>query len=98
MVKNAFVSMAGSLAHHATNPETARQLWYNTWPGWTYSSYRGYDLATDDFTAAELLPWTASFTGRLENAEALYDSTSGGLVGLSSKSTKSRNTCSFTGL
>jgi hypothetical protein len=88
VVKNAFVSMAGSLAHHATNPETARQLWYNTWPGWTYSSYRGYDLATDDYTAAELLPWTASFTGRLENAEALYDSSNGGLVGLSLQANK----------
>jgi hypothetical protein len=83
IAKNAFVSMSGSLAHHATNPETARQLWFNTWPGWTYSSYRGYDLATDDQTVAELLPWTASFTGRLETAEALYDSSSAGLVGLS---------------
>jgi hypothetical protein len=83
VARNAFVSMAGATSHWATNAETARQLWFQTWPGWTFGTYRGYDLATDDQTAAELLPWSASFTGRLENAEALYDSPKGGLVGLS---------------
>jgi hypothetical protein len=85
VARNAFVSMAGATCHYATNAETARQLWFQTWPGWTYGTYRGYDLATDDQTAAELLPWSASFTGRLENAEALYDSPKGGLVGLSTQ-------------
>jgi hypothetical protein len=85
VARNAFVSMAGSTCHWATNAETARQLWFQTWPGWTFSSYRGYDLPTDDQTAAELLPWSATFTGRLDQAEALYDSPKGGLVGLSTQ-------------
>ena len=85
IVKNAFVSMSGATAHWATNAETARQLWYNTWPGWTCSAYRGYDLDGDDQTAAELIPWSASFTGRLDEAEALYDNARGGLVGLSTQ-------------
>jgi type IV secretion system protein TrbE len=82
IVKNAFVGMHGAIAHHATNPETARQIWYQTWPGWTYGTYRGFDLGTDDRTAADLLPWSSSFCGRLEIAEALYDSAKGGLVGV----------------
>jgi hypothetical protein len=32
-----------------------------------------------------MLPWSATFTGRLDNAEALYDSPKGGLVGLSTQ-------------
>jgi type IV secretion system protein TrbE len=88
VVKNAFVSMAGSTCHHATNAETARQLFYQTWPGWTYGTYRGYDLPSDDQTVAELIPWSASFTGRLDNAEALYDSAKGGLVGLATEVSK----------
>lgn len=82
IVKNAFLSMCGATSHLATNAETVRNLFYQTWPGWTYGLYRGYDLATDDQTAAELIPWSSGFTGRLEGAEALYDGARGGLVGL----------------
>jgi type IV secretion system protein TrbE len=82
VAKNAFLSMAGAKCYYATNPETARQLWYQTWPGWTYGTYRGYDLMTDDEVVAQLIPWSASFTGRLDGAEALYDSAYGGLVGI----------------
>jgi type IV secretion system protein TrbE len=85
IARNAFSSMAGTTCHYATNAETARQLWFQTWPGWTFGAYRGYDLPTDDHTAAELLPWSATFAGRLDNAEALYDSPKGGLVGLSTQ-------------
>ena len=85
IAKNAFISMAGATAHYCSNAETARQIWFNCWPGWTFSSYRGFDLACDDHTAAELLPWSASFTGRLDGAEALYDSARGGLVGVSTQ-------------
>jgi hypothetical protein len=82
VVRNAFTSMAGAQCHWAVNAETARQLFYQTFPGWTYSSYTGYQISTDDHTAAELLPWSASFTGRLDGAEAFYDSARGGLVGI----------------
>ena len=85
IARNAFSSMAGATCHYATNAETARQLWFQTWPGWTFGAYRGYDLPTDDETAAELLPWSATFTGRLEGAEALYDSPKGGLVGFTTQ-------------
>jgi type IV secretion system protein TrbE len=85
IAKNAFASMAGATCHYATNAETARQLWFQTWPGWTFGTYRGYDLPTDDQTAAELLPWSATFTGRLDCAEALYDGPKGGLVGVSTQ-------------
>jgi type IV secretion system protein TrbE len=85
IAKNAFSSMASAVCHHATNAETARQLFWQTFPGWTYSTYRGFDIATDDRTAGELLPWSSSFTGRLDLAEALYDSPRGGLVGLTTQ-------------
>lgn len=83
LVRNAFAGLAGALCHHATNRETARQLWYQTWPGWTFGAYRGYDQETDDEVAACLVPWSSTFSGRLEDAEAIYDSPRGGLVGVS---------------
>jgi hypothetical protein len=82
IVRTALLNMCGATCHLAQNADTARNLFYQTWPGWTYGTYRGYDLECDDQTAAELIPWSSSFTGRLEGAEALYDSAKGGLVGL----------------
>jgi hypothetical protein len=37
-LKNAFISMGGATIHHATIPESARQLFFQTWPGWTFSA------------------------------------------------------------
>lgn len=82
IARNRFRDMSGSLVHHATMTETSAQLFYNTFPGWTYSTYREWDLLTDDGVAADLLPWSASFTGRLKEGQALYQSPRGSLVGL----------------
>ena len=43
-LRNAFTAMGGAIVHHATIPENARQLFYQTWPGWTYGRYRAFDL------------------------------------------------------
>jgi hypothetical protein len=85
MVRHGFATMGGATCHLATNPATAMQLWFQTWPGWTGSPYRGFDLPADDATVANLLPWTVGFCGRLEGAEALYESPRGSLVGVSTQ-------------
>jgi type IV secretion system protein TrbE len=81
-LKNAFISMGGATVHHATIPENARQLFYQTWPGWTYGTYRAFDLPAEDVYLADLIPWSATFTGHLENAEAIYNGARGNLVGI----------------
>jgi hypothetical protein len=81
-LKNAFVSMGGALIHHATIPENARQLFYQTWPGWTYGVYRAFDISAEDSYLADLIPWSATFTGHLNNAEAIYNGARGNLVGI----------------
>jgi hypothetical protein len=85
MVRHGFATMGGATCHLATNPATAMQLWFQTWPGWTCSPYRGFDLPADDAAVADLLPWTTGFRGRLEGAEALYESPRGSLVGVSTQ-------------
>ncbi|MEY2614708.1 MAG: type secretion system protein TrbE, partial [Verrucomicrobiota bacterium] len=81
-LKNAFISMGGAVVHHATIPENARQLFYQTWPGWTIGSYRAFDLPAEDSYLADLIPWSATFTGHLEGAEAIYNGARGNLVGI----------------
>ena len=81
-LKNAFISMGGAVVHHATMPENARQLFFQTWPGWTYGTYRAFDLPAEDSYLADLIPWSATFTGHLEHAEAIYNGARGNLVGI----------------
>jgi hypothetical protein len=81
-LKNAFISMGGAVIHHATIQENARQLFYQTWPGWTFGSYRVFDLAAEDSYLADMLPWSATFTGHLDGAEAIYNGARGNLVGV----------------
>ena len=81
-LKNAFISMGGAVVHHATVPANARQLFYQTWPGWTFGTYRAFDLPAEDSYLADLIPWSATFTGHLEGAEAIYNGARGNLVGV----------------
>jgi hypothetical protein len=84
-LKNAFISMGGAVVHHATVPENSRQLFYQTWPGWTFGTYRAFDLPAEDSYLADLIPWSATFTGHLEGAEAIYNGARGNLVGIRSR-------------
>jgi hypothetical protein len=81
-LKNACISMGGAIVHHATIPENARRLFYQTWPGWTLGTYRAFDLPAEDAYLADLIPWSATFTGHLEGAEAIYNGSKGNLVGI----------------
>ena len=81
-LKNAFISMGGAVIHHATIPENARQLFFQTWPGWTFGTYRVFDLAAEDSYLADMIPWSATFTGHLDGAEAIYNGARGNLVGV----------------
>ncbi len=81
-LRNAFVAMGGAVVHHAIIPENARQLFYQTWPGWTQGTYREFDLPAEDSYLADLIPWSATFTGHLADAEAIYNGARGNLVGI----------------
>jgi hypothetical protein len=81
-LKNAFISMGGAVIHHAIIPENARQLFFQTWPGWTFGTYRAFDLAAEDSYLADMIPWSATFTGHLDGAEAIYNGARGNLVGV----------------
>ena len=54
-------------------------------PGWTHSSYRHRELYAEDNYLADLLPISATFTGALAQAEAIYDGSHRNLVGVSTQ-------------
>jgi hypothetical protein len=60
----------------------ARHLFSETIPGNLGSTYRGWDIYVENHNLADLLPVSSSFSGHLEEAQALYDSPGQSIVGL----------------
>lgn len=78
----AAISDLGAQYYHASRHSTAKNLFFQTWPGVTWAGYRGYDLETSNFSLAALLPFTSTFTGHLKNAEVIFHGSSRNLVGM----------------
>ncbi len=82
-IRAAVHAMDGAQVQECALPTTARKLFFASWPGWTHSSYRHRELYAEDAYLADMLPTSATFTGQLEEAEAVYDGSHGNLVGVS---------------
>ena len=50
-----------------------------------FGTYRAFDLPAEDSYLADLIPWSATFTGHLEGAEAIYNGARGNLVGIKTR-------------
>jgi hypothetical protein len=84
-VQAAIHAMDGAQYLECSLPTTAQKLFFASWPGWTHSSYRHRELYAEDTFLADMLPFSATFTGALTEAEALYDGSHGNLVGVSTQ-------------
>jgi hypothetical protein len=82
-IQAAIHAMDGAQYFECALPTTAKKLFFASWPGWTHSSYRHRELYAEDNYLADLLPVSATFTGALGRAEAVYDGSHGNLVGVS---------------
>jgi type IV secretory pathway VirB4 component len=82
-VQAAVNAMDGAQSFECALATTAKKLFFSSWPGWTHSSYHHRELYAEDTYLADLLPFSATFVGALDQAEALYDGSHGNLVGVS---------------
>lgn len=81
-IKAAIHDMNGADYYANTQSVAAKKLFFASWPGWTNSSYHFRDTYAEDRYLADLLPFSATFTGHLAEAEALYDGAHGNLAGV----------------
>jgi len=84
-VQAAIQAMDGAQYFESGLPAAAKKLFFATWPGWTQSSYRHRELYAEDAYLADLLPFSSTFVGDLQTAEALYDGSHLNLVGVSTQ-------------
>lgn len=61
---------------------TTKNVWFNSWPGWMWGKYTAQNDSALDSWLADLIPFSSTFTGCLEDAEALYDGPHRNLIGV----------------
>jgi type IV secretion system protein TrbE len=81
-IKNAINSMNSAQYCESTLPSTSMHLFFETWPGWTWGRYEARKLYGETRYVADMLPFSATFTGHLEGAEAIYEGSADNLVGI----------------
>ena len=82
-VKKAVMDCRGAILYETVNERTVQKIFFATWPGWTGSSYWHRHVYAEDRYLADMLPMSSTFTGFLQNADAIYDGSNGNLVGVS---------------
>ena len=81
-IKNAINAMNAGQYFESNLPTTSKNLFFQTWPGWTWGQYEHRKLYAEHRYLADMLPITSTFTGHLADAEAIYDGAAGNLVGI----------------
>lgn len=81
-IKNAINSLAGAQYYECARPSTAKKLFFASWPGLTHADYRHRSLYAEDAYLADMLPFSATFTGHLAGAEIILEGSQRNLVGL----------------
>jgi hypothetical protein len=81
-IKNAVNSMNGAQSLGCALPTTSKKLFFQSWPGFPWGRYPHVKLYGESRYLADVLPFSATFTGHLADAEAIYDGASRNLVGV----------------
>jgi hypothetical protein len=81
-IKNAINAMNSAQYFESNLPSTSKNLFFQTWPGWTWGRYEHRKLYSEHRYLADMLPVTSTFTGHLATAEAIYDGPANNLVGI----------------
>ncbi|OGV39505.1 MAG: hypothetical protein A2X48_12780 [Lentisphaerae bacterium GWF2_49_21] len=81
-IKSAVNLMNGAGYWESSIPTTSMNLFFMTWPGWTFGKYTRHGIYAENQYLADMLPVSATFTGHLEGAESIYDGGSFNLIGI----------------
>ncbi|MCB1469111.1 MAG: hypothetical protein KDK08_18655, partial [Rhizobiaceae bacterium] len=81
-LRSAITKLGGAQYYDPALPTSARNYFYAAVPGWCWDKYDDYAHYIEDANLADLLPVSATPTGDLSDAEAIYDGANGNLVGV----------------
>ncbi|HKB91072.1 MAG TPA: hypothetical protein VKC60_11195, partial [Opitutaceae bacterium] len=78
-LKAAVGNMERSQTYEPALETSARNFFYSSWPGWSFSRYDSLWHDYDDALMANLIPFSSTPVGHLENAEFIFDGLNGNL-------------------
>jgi len=81
-MRTALQGIDGAEFMQVNNAAQARHLFYETLPGNLGGTYRGWDIYVENHNLVDLMPLSSTFTGHLDDAQALYDSPGNSVVGV----------------
>lgn len=81
-LRSAIGKMNGAKYYDPALPTSARNYFYASLPGWSWSKYDDFSHYIEDVNLANLLPISATPTGDLSEAEAIYDGANRNLIGV----------------
>jgi type IV secretion system protein TrbE len=80
-LKAAVSNMERAVAYEPALETSARNFFYSSWPGWSFSAYSALWHDYDDALVANILPFSSTPVGHLEDAEFIFEGAHGNLVG-----------------
>lgn len=81
-IKSAINAMNSAQYFESTLPSSTKKLFFQSWPGWLWGRYEYRKLYAEHQFLSDMLPVSATFTGHLASAEAIYDGGGANLVGV----------------
>ncbi|MDE1171720.1 MAG: hypothetical protein PW734_11030 [Verrucomicrobium sp.] len=88
----------GCKEHEPLTFSTNKQLWFQTWPGWTFGKYTAHAKYYEDIDLAAMLPFSSTFTGHLQGAEVLHPGPNRSVVGIKTNIAGQPQHCLFLGM
>ncbi|HEU5081320.1 MAG TPA: hypothetical protein VFT72_19060 [Opitutaceae bacterium] len=80
-LRAAIGNMERAQAYEPALETSARNFFYSSWPGWSFSRYDALFHDYDDALVADILPFSSTPVGHLDGAEFIFDGVNGNLVG-----------------
>lgn len=77
---------------------TTKKMWHQTWPGYLWGKYQVHHDDGLDYWLTPMLPFSSSFVGYLEHAEALFDGPNGTIVGYTTFLSNTPQLCAVLGM
>jgi hypothetical protein len=81
-LRTALTAMDGLRYMEVNHPEAARRILSEMCPGWAGSEYRGNDIYWESANLCDLLPMSSTFTGWLDEADALLPGLRNSIIGV----------------
>ena len=80
-LKAAVSNMERAVAYEPALETSARNFFYSSWPAWSFSRYTALWHDYDDVLVANILPFSSTPIGYLDDAEFVFEGANGNLVG-----------------